>query len=125
MFNGRLALDLIHPHPEADPEEEERARPFLEALHTFAAHHIDGDAIDRDGWVPEEVLHGLAELGAAGPTGTSYGHPPGTCVIAVDGPVSMSEEIRTGSAQREDNMWEFSRRALDLLTRALQAASRV
>ena len=66
LFNGRLALDLIHPHPEADPDEEERARPFLEALHTFAARHIDGDAIDRDGWVPEEVLQGLAELGAFG-----------------------------------------------------------
>ena len=28
---------------------------------------------------------GLAELGAAGPTGTRYGHAPGISVIAVDG----------------------------------------
>ncbi len=66
LFNGRLALDLIHPHPEADPGEEARARPFLDALRTFAAEHIDGDAIDRDGWVPQEVLDGLKELGAFG-----------------------------------------------------------
>lgn len=66
LFNGRLALDLIHPHPEGDPEEQARAEPFLEALHAFARDHIDGDAIDRDGWVPDEVLQGLAELGAFG-----------------------------------------------------------
>lgn len=66
LFDGRLALDLIHPHPEADPEEEKRAAPFLDKLYGFARDHIDGDAIDRDGWVPDEVLKGLAELGAFG-----------------------------------------------------------
>ncbi|MEK9508308.1 acyl-CoA dehydrogenase family protein [Gemmatimonadota bacterium Y43] len=66
LFDGRLALDLIHPHPEPDPEEEKRAAPFLEELYAFARDHIDGDAIDRDGWVPDEVLKGLAELGAFG-----------------------------------------------------------
>lgn len=66
LFDGRLALDLIHPHPEPDPEEEKRAAPFLEKLYAFARDHIDGDAIDRDGWVPDEVLKGLAELGAFG-----------------------------------------------------------
>lgn len=66
LFDGRLALDLIHPHPEPDPEEEKRAAPFLEKLYAFALEHIDGDAIDREGWVPDEVLKGLAELGAFG-----------------------------------------------------------
>jgi alkylation response protein AidB-like acyl-CoA dehydrogenase len=66
LFAGRLALDLLHPHPESDPEEQARAQPFLDRLHAFAAEHIDGDAIDRDGWVPESVLEGLADLGAFG-----------------------------------------------------------
>ncbi len=66
LFNGRLALDLLHPHPEPDPEEQERARPFLERLHAFALEHIDGDRFDREGHVPDEVLEGLAELGAFG-----------------------------------------------------------
>lgn len=66
LFNGRLALDLIHPHPEPDPDEERRAAPFLERLHAFSRDHIDGDAIDREGWVPDEVLAGLADLGAFG-----------------------------------------------------------
>ncbi|MXX35187.1 MAG: acyl-CoA dehydrogenase [Gemmatimonadetes bacterium] len=66
LFGGRLSLELIHPHPAQDPEEAARAAPFLKALERFTAENIDGDAVDRDAWVPESVLEGLAELGAFG-----------------------------------------------------------
>jgi alkylation response protein AidB-like acyl-CoA dehydrogenase len=66
LFEGRLDLGLIHPHLRPDPEEQTRAADFLEKLEAFARDHIDGDQIDRDGWVPQEVLDGLAELGAFG-----------------------------------------------------------
>ena len=66
LFGGRLSLDLVHPHPEQDPEEAARAAPFLESIRRFAEEHVDGDAVDRDGWVPDSVLQGLAELGAFG-----------------------------------------------------------
>ena len=66
LFGGRLSLDLIHPHPEQDPEEAARAAPFLERLSAFVQEHVDGDAVDRDQWVPDSVLEGLAELGAFG-----------------------------------------------------------
>jgi alkylation response protein AidB-like acyl-CoA dehydrogenase len=66
IWDGRLALDLIHPHPAPDPEEQARARVFLEKLEAFARDHIDGDANDQSGWVPQEVLDGLARLGAFG-----------------------------------------------------------
>jgi alkylation response protein AidB-like acyl-CoA dehydrogenase len=66
LFDGRLALDLIHPHPEQDPDEEARAADFLARLARFCREHIDGDAIDREGWVPDEVLDGLRELGCFG-----------------------------------------------------------
>ena len=66
LYNGNLDLSLIHPLPEPDPEVEARAQPFLEKLEEFTRTHIDGDAIDRDRWVPEEVLEGLAEIGAFG-----------------------------------------------------------
>ena len=62
---------------------------------------------------------GLAELGAAGPTGARYGHPAGTCVLAVHGPVNVSITVQTGSDDREDNMWTFASRALTLLEHAL------
>ncbi len=66
LFGGRLSLDLVHPHPAQDPEEAARAAPFLERIRRFTEEHVDGDAIDRDGWVPESVLEGLADLGAFG-----------------------------------------------------------
>ena len=66
LFSGRLSLDLVHPHPTHDPEEAARAAPFLESIRRFAEEHVDGDAFDRDGWVPDSVLQGLAELGAYG-----------------------------------------------------------
>jgi hypothetical protein len=66
LFEGRLDLGLVHPHPRSDPEEQERAAPFLTAIEDFARDNIDGDQIDRDGWVPQEVLDGLADLGAFG-----------------------------------------------------------
>ncbi len=66
LFEGRFNLDLIHPMPEPDPEDEERARPFLEELQAYAEEHIDGDAIDREGHVPQKVLDDLAEMGVFG-----------------------------------------------------------
>jgi alkylation response protein AidB-like acyl-CoA dehydrogenase len=66
LYNGNLDLDLIYPLPKPDPEIEARAQPFLERLEEFTRAHIDGDAIDRDRWVPQEVLDGLAKIGAFG-----------------------------------------------------------
>lgn len=66
LFGGRLSLELIHPHPAQDPDDAGRAAPFLARLERFVVEHVDGDAFDREGWVPDSVLEGLAELGAFG-----------------------------------------------------------
>jgi alkylation response protein AidB-like acyl-CoA dehydrogenase len=66
FFEGTFRLDLLHPPPSPDPDEAERGREFLAKLERFVRNSIDGDAIDRDGHVPEEVLDGLRELGAFG-----------------------------------------------------------
>ena len=63
---------------------------------------------------------GLSELGIAGPTPARYGHPAGTCVIAVSGPVSLSATLETQSEDREANMWRFARATLELLAQAMQ-----
>lgn len=65
---------------------------------------------------------GIAELGATGPAGTPYGHPPGICVIAVSGPLTRTVRIETGSADREANMQIFARTAFDLLQQTLAAS---
>jgi PncC family amidohydrolase len=65
---------------------------------------------------------GLSETGASGPTGNRYGDAPGHACIAVSGPVEAANTIETGSADREANMWEFARRALELLESCLRKA---
>lgn len=62
---------------------------------------------------------GIAELGATGPAGTPYGHPPGICVLAVSGPVNLTRRLETGSPDREGNMQVFMRAAIELLHEAL------
>jgi len=66
LFLGRLRLDLIHPFPRQSPEESARGQAFLQELESFLRHNVDGDAIDRDGKLPDAVLDGLRRLGAFG-----------------------------------------------------------
>jgi len=64
---------------------------------------------------------GLAETGASGPTGNRYGDAAGHACIAVSGPREAVITVETGSADREANMREFARRALELLESCLGA----
>lgn len=66
LFNGRLLLHLVHPFPRVDPEEEARAKPFLEKLEKFLEENVDGEEIDRNRKIPANVMKGLAELGCFG-----------------------------------------------------------
>ncbi len=95
MFEGNFRLDLVHPFPEVDPAEVERARPFMEALEAFLREKVDSDRIDREGKIPPEVIDGLRALGAfgikipveyggLGLSQTSYTHAIGL-VTSVDG----------------------------------------
>ena len=62
---------------------------------------------------------GISELGAAGPTGTSYGHPAGSCWIAVAGPVERAITVQTGISDRYANMIKFAAAALALMADCL------
>jgi PncC family amidohydrolase len=68
------------------------------------------------------VQWGLSETGAAGPTGNPYGDPPGHTCMAVAGPINKTATLRTGSADRVQNMWAFAKSALELLVAALEQA---
>jgi len=65
LFLGRLALDLIHPFPDAGKERPEFAR-FVDGLRTFLREEVDPVVIDRTGEYPPPVLDGLRRLGAFG-----------------------------------------------------------
>jgi len=63
----------------------------------------------------------LAETGAAGPTGNSYGDPAGhTCLAVVSATVTQARTLRTECADRVENMWTFADAALALLVSALE-----
>lgn len=61
----------------------------------------------------------IAETGATGPTGNRYGDAAGHACLAVAGPVERAVTLETGSPDREGNMREFARAALDLLRQTL------
>ncbi len=75
-----------------------------------------------------DATWGIAELGAAGPRATPYGHAPGTCVIGISGPVNASITVETFSENREENMVQFTEAALGLfnttLMRFLESSNR-
>jgi alkylation response protein AidB-like acyl-CoA dehydrogenase len=65
LFLGRFRLDLIHPHPPADPAEEARAKPFMDKLRNFM-ERLESEEIDRTGEIPERDVQELREMGAFG-----------------------------------------------------------
>ncbi|MCF6526547.1 acyl-CoA dehydrogenase family protein, partial [Streptomyces sp. JJ36] len=74
LFLGRFRLDLIHPHPEPDPESVRRGEDFLAKLRAFCESTVDGARIERDSRIPDDVINGLRDLGALGmKVGTEYG----------------------------------------------------
>ncbi|POR54071.1 CinA family protein [Bosea psychrotolerans] len=62
---------------------------------------------------------GLAETGASGPSGNSYGDAPGHSCLAISGPVELIRTIETGSGDRIGNMRIFAASALELLHESL------
>lgn len=65
LFSGSFQLELIHPYPAPDPEEEERARPFLQRLEALL-RRVDSERIEREQEIPAEIVAELKEMGAFG-----------------------------------------------------------
>ena len=62
---------------------------------------------------------GLAETGAAGPTGNPYGDSAGHSCIAIAGLAEEAITVETGKSDRLENMHAFAAAALELLKRHL------
>lgn len=63
---------------------------------------------------------GIGETGAAGPTGNPYGDAAGHTCIALAGPIEHSETLETGLSDREENMWLFAKKTLEVFERSLR-----
>ncbi|HLT10996.1 MAG TPA: acyl-CoA dehydrogenase family protein, partial [Micromonosporaceae bacterium] len=65
LFLGRLRLNLIDPLPKPSAEAQAKGEAFLKQVEEFAKT-IDGAQIERDANIPDDVITGLAKLGAFG-----------------------------------------------------------
>src|ERR1700757_1942108 len=66
LYLGDFQLDLIHPHPRPDPEAVRRGEEFCAKMREFCETSVDGALIERDARIPDEVVKGLATIGAFG-----------------------------------------------------------
>jgi len=66
LYQGHLAEDLLFPYPEISEEERETVSTFLDSFRDFAKAKIDSRRIEKEHRISEEVVRGLAELGAFG-----------------------------------------------------------
>jgi nicotinamide-nucleotide amidase len=62
---------------------------------------------------------GLSETGATGPTGNRYGDAAGHSCMAVAGASTAVITLETGKSDRQANMHEFAKTALELLLKNL------
>ena len=65
LFLGGLRMDLITPFPEPSKEDEAKGRKFIEEALAYL-RTVDTKEIDRSGKIPQDVLDGLAKIGAFG-----------------------------------------------------------
>lgn len=65
LYLGRLRLDLVHPFPEAGDEVRRRGEALLDELRAFCSE-IDAARIEREEYIPGEVIDGLRRIGAFG-----------------------------------------------------------
>lgn len=64
---------------------------------------------------------GIAETGAAGPTGNPYGDSAGHTCLGITGPVEKVFTLETASSDRVANMRAFAAKLLDLFTEVLES----
>ncbi len=65
LFLGSLRLELIHPYPEPDPEEQKRAAEFMAKLERFL-DEVDPEKVEHDSKIPDAYVQRLREIGAFG-----------------------------------------------------------
>ena len=64
LFTGDADFDLIFPFPKQSEEDMAKGDGFLEQLNEVLENHVDADAIDREGEIPDKVFKELAKIGA-------------------------------------------------------------
>ena len=66
LFFGRFSADSIFPYPSLPPELEAVTRKAVDEVRQYTRDHIDAARIDRESRIPDEVVHGLGQVGVLG-----------------------------------------------------------
>ena len=66
LFLGDFQLGLVYPQPRQDDDLARRGEEFCARLREFCETSVSGAVIERDAKIPDEVVKGLADLGAFG-----------------------------------------------------------
>jgi alkylation response protein AidB-like acyl-CoA dehydrogenase len=66
LFLGDFQLGLIHPQPRPDADMTRRGEEFCARMREYCEASVSGTVIERDAKIPDEVVKGLADLGAFG-----------------------------------------------------------
>lgn len=73
LYLGTFDWSLIHPHPRQPAADAAPGEEFLAKLRAYC-ESLDGGRIERDSQIPDDYIHGLAELGVFGmKIPTAYG----------------------------------------------------
>lgn len=64
LFQGALEQELIFPFPEQSPADKEEGDKFLIKLEEFLKANLNPDEVDITREIPQNVIKGLAEMGA-------------------------------------------------------------
>ena len=102
IYTGRALKQLLGVSRDALTGMRSSSEPYAQFLARTVAANFRAD------W-------GLAETGAAGPTGNPYGDAAGHSCLAIAGPAERVLTLETQSSDRQANMRAFARAALELL----------
>ncbi|EQC45987.1 acyl-CoA dehydrogenase family protein [Bacteriovorax sp. Seq25_V] len=66
LFYGEVDENSIFPFPHFSSEQQEFAKEMVNAVSKYCEDSIDGEKMDHESKIPDEVVQGLAELGLCG-----------------------------------------------------------
>lgn len=66
LFRGAFRWDLIHPFPLQDPDDKAIGDGFIDKVRAVLEAHVNPSEVDRTGWLPQEAVDALAQIGAFG-----------------------------------------------------------
>ena len=66
LFLGEIHEELVFPWPKPDAAEQDRIRELNSRIREFCDASYDPREVERERWIPDEILRELGEIGALG-----------------------------------------------------------